>query len=117
MVLWGKDTKKSEKRIVNSEKFASAIRNFSVPLAGNTKIILLFPVGEVHTKEDESGAEEKPDGNLLVEQPPGEEDGGDGIEVDPVRRDDRTELADDPVPDEVTKHRGDDSQEEKIQNG
>ena len=116
MVLWGKDTKKSEKRIVKSEKFASAIRNFSVPLAGNTKIMLLFPVGEVHTEEDKGRAEKEPDGDFLVEQPPGEEDGGDGIEVDPVRRDDRTELADDPAPGEVTEHRGDDSEEEEIQN-
>ena len=96
------------------EKFASAIRNFSAPLVESTKIILLFPVGEVHAEEDESGAEEEPNGDLLVEQPPGEQNGGDGIEVDPVRRDHRTELADDPVPDEVTKHRGDDSEEEEI---
>ena len=102
---------------MKSEKFASAIRNFSAPLVESTKIILLFPVGEVHSKEDESGAEEEPDGDLLVEQPPGKEDSGDGIEVNPVCGDDRTELPDDPVPDEVTKHRGDDSQEEKIQNG
>ena len=101
---------------MNNEKFASAIRNFSVPLVGSTKIILLFPVGEVHTEEDKGRAEEEPNGDLLVEQPPGKEDSGDGIEVNPVCGDDRTELADDPVPDEVTKHRGDDSQEEKIQN-
>ena len=117
MVLWGKDTKKSEKRIVKSEKFASAIRNFSVPLVGSIKNILLFPVGEVHTEENQGRAEEEPDGDLLVEQPPGKEDSGDGIEVNPVRSDDRTEFADDPVPGKVTKHRGDDSQEEKIQNG
>ena len=98
------------------EKFASAIRNFSAPLVESTKIILLFPVGEVHSKEDESRAEEKPNGDLLVEQPPGKEDGGDGIEVNPVRSDDRTKFADDPVPGKVTKHRSDDSQEEKIQN-
>ena len=78
--------------------------------------LLLFPIGEVHAEEDEGRAEKEPDGDFLVEQPPGEQNGGDGIEVDPVRRDHRTELADDPVPGEITEHRGDDSQEEKIQN-
>ena len=79
--------------------------------------LLLFPIGEVHTEEDKGRAEEEPKGDPLIEQPPGKKDGGDRIEVNPVRSDDRTEFADDPVPDEVTKHRGDDSQEEKIQNG
>ena len=102
---------------MKSEKFASAIRKFSVPLVGSIKNILLFPVGEVHTEEDEGRTEEEPNGDLLIKQPPGEEDGGDGIEVNPVRSDDRTEFADDPIPGKVTKHRGDDSQEEKIQNG
>ena len=102
---------------MKSEKFASAIRNLCVSLVGNTKIILLFLIGEVHAEEDEGRAEKEPNGDLLVEQPPSKENGGDGIEVNPVCGDDRTELADDPVPDEVTKHRGDDSQEEKIQNG
>ena len=78
--------------------------------------LLLFPIGEVHAEEDEGRAEKEPDGDFLVEQPPGEEDGGDRIEVNPVCGDDRTELADDPVPGEITEHRGDDSQEEEIEN-
>ena len=74
-----------------------------------------LPVSKIHTNKDESRAEKEPNGDLLVEQPPGEENAGDGIEVDPVRRDDRTEFADDPVPGEVTEHRGNDSQEEEIE--
>ena len=74
-----------------------------------------LPVSKIHAHKDESRAEKEPNGDLLVEQPPGEENGGDGIEVDPVRRDDRTEFADDPVPGEVTEHRGNDSQEEEIE--
>ena len=89
---------------MKSEKFASAIRNLCVSLVGNTKIILLFLIGEVHTEEDECRAEKEPNGDLLVEQPPGEKDGGDGIEVNPIRGDDRTEFADDPIPGKVTKH-------------
>ena len=87
---------------MKSEKFASTIRNLCVSLVGNTKIILLFLIGEVHTEEDECRAEEEPNGDLLVEQPPGEENGSDGIEVNPVRSDDRTKFADDPVPGKVT---------------
>ena len=74
----------------------------------------MFSVGEIHTCEDEDGAKKEPGGNLLVEEPPGEEDGGDGIEVDPVSSDDGTQFTDDPVPDEVAEHRGDNAEEEKI---
>ena len=82
-----------------------------------TFLSLYSPVSKIHANEDEGRAEKEPKGDVLMKQPPGEEDGGDGIEVNPVRSDDRTKFADDPVPGEVTEHRGDDSQEEKIQNG
>ena len=64
-------------------------------------ILRLLLIGEVHTEEDEGGTEEEPNGDLLVEQPPGKEYGGDGIEVDPVRSDHRTKFTNDPVPSEV----------------
>ena len=72
-------------------------------------------IGEIHAEENEGGAEEKPDGNLLVEQPPGKEYGGDGIEVDPVRSDHRTKFTNDPVPSEVAEHRGNDTQEKEVE--
>ena len=75
---------------------------------------LLFLVGEIHAEENEGGTKEEPDGNLLMEQPPGEDDRGDGIEVDPVRGDNSAEFADDPVPHDVTEHRSDDTQEEQV---
>ena len=50
-----------------------------------------------------------------MEQPPGKEDGGDGVEVDPVGGDDGTELANDPVPEEEAEHGGDNAQEEQIE--
>jgi len=74
-------------------------------------------IGEVHAEEDKGGAEEEPEGDLLVEQPPGKEDGGDGIEVDPVRGNHRPELSDDPVPCEVAEHRGNDTEEEEVEDG
>ena len=64
----------------------------------------VVPIGEIHACKDEDGAEEEPDGNLLVEEPPSEEDGGDGVEIDPVGSNDGAEFADDPVPDEVAEH-------------
>ena len=76
--------------------------------------LLLFPIGEVHAEEDEGRAEEEPNGDLLVEQPPGKEDGGDGIEVNPVGGDDGTQLTDDPVPDEETDHGGHNTQEQQV---
>ena len=69
-------------------------------------------VSKVYAEEDEDGAEEEPEGNLLVEEPPGEEDGGDWIEIDPVGGDDSSELADDPVPEEVAEHGGDNAEEQ-----
>ena len=82
---------------------------------GFVNAVLATAVGKEHTGEDEDGAEEEPDGDLLVEQPPGEEDGGQGVQVDPVGGDDGTELADDPVPNEEAEHRGDDAEEEKVE--
>ena len=69
----------------------------------------VFLIGEVHADKDKGRAEEEPKGDPLIEQPPGKKDGGDGIEVDPVRSDNRAEFSDDPVPCEVTEHRGNDS--------
>ena len=72
------------------------------------------PAAEVHAGEDEDGAEKEPRGDLFVEQPPGTDDGGDGVEIHPVGGDDSSQLADDPVPEQVTDHRGNDTQEQDI---
>lgn len=53
---------------------------------------------KVHAGKDEDGAEEEPGGDLLVEEPPGEEYGSDGIEIDPVGGNNGSEFADNPVP-------------------
>lgn len=48
---------------------------------------LLNPIELIHhhhTYEDEEGADEEIDGNLLGEDEPGKDDGGDGIEIDIV---------------------------------
>ena len=71
--------------------------------------------GEEHACEDEGGAEKEPDGDLFVEEPPGEENGGDGVEIHPVGGDDGTEFADDPIPGDITDHRGNDTQKQQIQ--
>ena len=50
-----------------------------------------------------------------MEEPPSKEDGGDGIEVDPVSGYDGSEFADDPVPEEVAEHGGDNAEEQQVQ--
>ena len=89
--------------------FPDAMKRYS-----ESSFLLLFPVGEIHANKNQGRAKEEPDGNLFAEQPPGKNDRGDGIEIDPVGGDDRAEFADDPVPNEITEHRGDDTKEEKI---
>ena len=73
-----------------------------------------WAVGQKHAEEDEDGAEEEPGGDVLVEQPPGEDDGGEGVDIDPVGGNDRSQTADDPVPNEETNERGDDAEEEDV---
>ena len=47
-------------------------------------------IAEIHAQKDEDGAKEEPRCDLLVEQPPCEDDGGDGVEIDPVGGNDGT---------------------------
>ena len=75
---------------------------------------LLFLVGKYHTNNDEQAAEQKPKGDLLVQQPPGKDNGSDGIEIDPVGGYDSTQLMDDPTPDKETNHRSDNTQEQQV---
>ena len=89
--------------------FPDAMKRYS-----ESSFRLLFPVGEIHANKNQGRAKEEPDGNLFAEQPPGKNDRGDGMEIDPVRSKDRADFADDPVPSEITEHRGDDTKEEKI---
>ena len=71
-------------------------------------------VAHVHTDEDEGGTHEEPDGDLFTEQPPGKENGGDGVEIDPVGGDDDAEMLDDKVPGEVADHGGYDAEEHQV---
>ncbi len=77
---------------------------------------LALLISEVHAYEDKEGAEEEPDGDLFVEQPPGKEDGGDGVEIDPVGGKDSSQFADDPVPEDVADHGGYNAQEQEVKN-
>lgn len=69
---------------------------------------------QIHTDEDEEAADEEEDGDALGEDEPGKEDGDDGIEIDVVRGDDSSELADYPVPNQKTDHRCHAAKEEEI---
>ena len=51
---------------------------------------------------------------MLVKQPPGEEDGDDGIEIDPVGSHNSTQLMNDPIPNEEADHGGYDAQEKQV---
>jgi len=53
---------------------------------------------------------------LLVEEPPGEEYGSDGIEIDPVGGNNGSEFAHNPVPKQEAEHGGDDAQKEDAPN-
>ena len=75
----------------------------------------LLLVGQIHANKNEGRAKEEPNSDLLVEQPPGKADRGDGIEIDPVGGNDSSEFADDPVPKQIADHRGDDTQEQQVQ--
>ena len=79
-------------------------------------IYSLFPlIGQVHAGEDEDGADEEINGDLLGEDGPGEENGGDGVEIDVVGGCDCTEFLQDPVPGEEAPHRGDAAEEQQIE--
>ena len=60
-----------------------------------------------HAKEDKGCAEEEIDGDLLGEDSPGEEDGGDGIEIYIIGGDDGSQFLQHPVPSQETEHRSD----------
>ena len=49
-----------------------------------------------------------------MQQPPGKDDGGNGIEIDPVGGYDSTQLMDDPIPDKETNHRSYNAQEQQV---
>lgn len=67
-----------------------------------------------HAGDDEEAAEEEPEGDVLGEQPPGKDDGGDGVEIDPVGGGNGTKLADDPVPKEEAQHGGYHAEEQQV---
>ena len=71
-------------------------------------------VGQVHAEEDEEGAEEEVDGDLLGEDEPGKDYGGNGIKVDIVSGHDGSQFLHHPVPGQEAEHRGDTAEEEQI---
>ena len=71
-------------------------------------------VAEVHAHEDKEGADEEIEGDALGEDEPGEEHGGNGIEIDVVGDDDGSQLLDDPIPCQVTEHGGDTTQKYQV---
>ena len=73
-----------------------------------------FPFGKYHADDDECATEQEPDGDMLAEQPPGKEDGEDGVEVDPVGGYHRSQLTYYPVPQDVAQHAGHHAQEQQV---
>ena len=56
-------------------------------------LTLLIPfISQIPAGEDEDGAKEEVDGDLLAEDGPGEDDRGDGVEIDVVGGNDGGEL-------------------------
>ena len=76
---------------------------------------LFPPVGQIHSDEDEDGAHEEPDGDLLAENPPGEKNRYERIQVDIVRGHDGAELVHHPRPSQEAGHRGDAAEEEQVE--
>ena len=71
-------------------------------------------VAHIHTGENEGRTHEEPDGDLLAEQPPGKENGGDGVEIHPVGGNDDAELLDDEIPGKVADHGGNDAEKHQV---
>ena len=63
-------------------------------------------VAEEHAGEDEHRADEEVEGDALREHEPGEENGGDGVEIDVVGGHDGTKLLQGPVPRDEADHGG-----------
>ena len=80
-------------------------------------VFVLFVVmllGEEHAGEDEGGAEDEVEGDLLVKNGPGEDNGDYGIEIDVVGADNGTKFSENPVPSEKTGHGGNAAKEQQI---
>lgn len=75
----------------------------------------MFFITEIHARQDEYRTHQEPRRDLLMQQPPSEDDGGDGVKIDPVGSNDSTKFADDPIPYDVTTHRSNNTQEEKVE--
>jgi len=75
---------------------------------------LLHFIAEVHAYEDEQCAEEEIEGDAFGEDEPGEDDRGDGIEIDVVGDDDCSQFLHDPIPRQITEHGGDATQEHQV---
>ena len=77
--------------------------------------LFLLPIRKIHSRKDQDGAKQEPDGNLFVKQPPSKQDGGDGIEIHPVSGNHCPQLTDYPVPGQETEQRSNNSQEEEVE--
>ena len=71
-------------------------------------------VAHIHTDEDESRTHKEPDSDLFAEQPPGKENSGNRVEIDPVGGDYYAEIFDNEVPGEVADHGGNDTEEHQV---
>ena len=77
-------------------------------------LITMMLLGEVHASKNEGGTEDKVEGNLLAEDGPSEDDCDYGIEIDVVSADEGSELLENPVPRQETRHGGDAAEEQEI---
>ena len=75
----------------------------------------MFFITEIHARQDEYRTHQEPRCDLLMQQPPSEDDGGDGVEIDPVGSNDSAEFADDPVPNNITPHRSNNTQKQQVE--
>jgi hypothetical protein len=64
------------------------------------------PVSQIHAYKYQESAKNKENRNLLMQYKPGEDDGGDRIEIDVVGSHDSAQLLEHPVPCQETQHGG-----------
>ena len=73
-----------------------------------------FPIRQIHSDENQGGAEKEVNRDGFVEQQPRENNRRERIDIDVVRRRDGADLLHRPVPHDETEHRGDKAEKEQI---
>ena len=94
----------------------SRAKNFGVAKVTNKRAkckkknyLFFLPIRKIHSREDQDGTKQEPDGNLFVKKPPGKQDGGDRIEIHPVSSHNSPQPTDHPVPYQVAEQRSHDT--------